>query len=248
MNDSNSPRRETPTSPPNPRANRNILIAAIALLVGVFVVFSLLRAPDSTPNPATPTPSQLVPAPAQTPGTAAPTATISEAQIKPVPLVIFTLNDQAQLERKTPTAMLPPASAKLASDASARASWLASGGATALSALMQATTQDWPKGTQLRSVKVEDNTFKVDFNKAFDDKNFWQGAALVNGVTQSMAWTLDGVRRGLSKAIATEIAPLNLQLSVDGKPLQLLGELEIESKITPDEELLTPEAKAKISS
>ena len=248
MNDSSPPRRETPTPSPNPRANRNILIAAIALLVGVFVVFSLLRAPDSTPNAAIPTPSQLVPAPAQTPGAATPAATIAEAQIKPVPLVIFTLNDDALLDRKTPTAMLPPASAQLKTDAPARASWLASSGATALSALMQDTPSDWPKGTLLRSVKVADNNFQVDFNSAFNQSGAWQGSALVTGVTQSIAWTLDGVRRGLAKAVSTEIAPMNVRLSVEGKPLQLLGELEIGSKLTPDEDALTPGAKAKLDS
>ena len=246
MNEPNSPRRETPA----PSANRNILIAAIALLVGVFVVFSLRRTPESTPNSAVPTPSQLVPAPAATTnsGTPAPTENVPDAEVKPVPLVIFTLNDDAMLERKTPTAMLPPAVSKLETDATARTQWLETGGATAVRALMQATPIDWPKGTLLRGVKVEDNTFSVNFNSAFDNASFWQGAALVTGVTQSIAWTLDGVRRGLNTAAKTDIAPMNVKLLVEGKPLQLLGELEIGSKITPDEDALAPSTKAKISS
>lgn len=248
MKDSHSPRREAPGSPPAPRPNRNILLAALALLVGVFVVFSLLRAPETAPNSAVPTPSQLVPAPAQTPGTPTATPTASDAQTKPVPLVIFALNDDALLDRKTPTAMLPPARTELKTDAPARASWLASSGATALSALLQDTPSDWPKGTLLRTVKVENNTFQVDFNGAFNQPGAWQGSALVTGVTQSIAWTLDGVRRGLSKAIATEIAPMNVQITVEGKPLELLGELEIGSKITPDEDALTAQAKAKLDS
>ncbi len=247
MNDSNSPRRETPN--PAPRPNRNLLIAALALLVGVFVIFSLRRAPEPAPNSAVPAPSQLVPAPDATQnGTPAPTPTVPDNETKPVPLVLFALNDDALLERKTPKAMLPPVVASLATDKTARRQWLETGGATAVRALMQDTPTDWPKATLLRGVKVEDNTFQVDFNAAFNQSGFWQGSALVTGVTQSIAWTLDGVRRGLARATATEIAPMNVQLTVEGKPLQLLGELEVGSKITPDEQALAPAAKAKLDS
>ncbi len=244
MNEPNSPRSETPAS----RPNRNVLIAAIALLVGIFVIFSLRQTPAPT-NSAVPAPAQLVPAPnANEAGMPASTASAPTTAVKQVPLVLFTLNDDALLERKMPTAMLPPASSQLATDEAARAKWLEVGGATALGALIKASPIDFPKGTQLRSVKVQDGSFMVDFNAAFNDTNFWQGSALVTGVTQSIAWTLDGVRRGLSQAITTDIAPMNVKLMADGKPLELLGELEVGSKLTPDEQALTPTAKAKLDS
>jgi hypothetical protein len=104
--------------------------------------------------------------------------------------------------------------------------------------LMQKSPRDFPKGAKTldvpRDFPDDKKTVAVNFNKAFADEKFWQGAtqtrvtiyAIVNTIAQ---YVIDN-----SGNSAGEIVPTKVRFLIEGKPIQTLGDFDVSDALAPD--------------
>jgi hypothetical protein len=94
-------------------------------------------------------------------------------------------------------------------------------------AVVEASPQSFPAGTQVRSVEIGENEARVDFNRNFAQPQFWQGETKTLLAVYSVVNTLASVN-------APEGRNLPIRLLVEGKPIQTLGEFDTSDPIEPD--------------
>lgn len=217
---------ENSNGPTRPRLNKWAAIIAVLAGAGAFTVqrslqFSQHPAPQLTPIVDERAVSNNANAMQMTPA----------VKSKPIALSIWLPNDEGEVVRKTLGATLPPAPQNASKSEVARAQWMETATSIALRTLMKEAPQTFPSGTQLKSVTWNHGVIETDFNAKFADADFWQGSARTLAGTQSIVNTVDGVRRALGTELSQDLPPVGVQLLVDGKPLQTLGELEVDEPL-----------------
>ena len=150
------------------------------------------------------------------------TTTVQPVQpVKPpkkqsVSLTLFIPNENAMLEKHTLT---------LNDATSTDFSNLAK---IAFAALQQKAPYNFPKGTELLDVKTKDNgTAILDFNSKFADTGFWQGSATTMMGTYSIVNTITALP-------ADDFKAQQVQFFIEGKPIAVLGELDVQDPLKPD--------------
>lgn len=217
MNDKTPNETPAPEPPANPKPPWLMLFGV--LLGAIFMALALYFTSQQTRQAAvenTPTPLPLI---AETPlPTEAPKpATGGKTEYS---YTLFVPDDNGDLvKREAKDEVVLPADPQQARAAQAQ---------HVVTALMKAAPDDFPKGAQLLKTHVSGATVQLDFNEAFTQSDFWQGSArtmatiyaLVNTVAASTPDTKD------------------VQFLVNGKPVELLGEMEAATPFEPKKELV----------
>lgn len=135
---------------------------------------------------------------------------------KQVSITLYVPNENAMLERR-------PFELELTN--SSHFSDLAK---IAFATLMKKAPYNFPKGTKLLNVTTKDDgTALLDFNSNFTDPSFWQGSATTMMGTYSIVNTIT--------ALPTEdFKAQQVQFLVEGKPIAVLGELDVQDPLKPD--------------
>jgi hypothetical protein len=228
MNNDINGRTETPDrTPPPPRSSILwILLLPLILLVGA--MWQDWRTPDrpSTPpqvdnggDTIVPTPPPVAtPRPKPTPR---PTPSTNGT---PVKLTLFVPNENGELQQSVVTdpALL---NTELPTAPSTHFSVVA---ATALRLLLKKAPENFPTGTKLLAApKLEDDVVRLNLSKEFQQPEFWQGSAQTQMTVYSIVNTVAAVESGDTK-------PVKVQLLVEGKPLDVLGEFDVSEPMEPD--------------
>lgn len=131
-------------------------------------------------------------------------------------LTLFVPNDNAMLEKQT-----VPATESTSASFTDLAKY-------AISLLLKKAPDVFPAGTQLLDVKTGDNgTAILNFNSKFNDSSFWHGSALTLMGTYSVVNTITAIS-------ADDFKAQQVQFQVEGKPLAVLGELDVQDPLKPD--------------
>lgn len=221
---------ETPQSTLPPRRPR-LWLLAIPLALALFFVLRRPPAPIETQPATEPTPQT---SPTARSAVTKPTAPSSTTKPKPIQLILFVPDDNGRLQRKMAASNLPPLQPdKL--DAKMRDVVQAKVATLALERMMQQAPTDFPSGAKMRApIVLKDGVARIDFNANFADPNFWQGETRVLASTQAIAHTVSGTLKAVG---ATQNN--GVQLLVEGKPLEVLGELEVSEPIVPDAKMVS---------
>ena len=132
-----------------------------------------------------------------------------------VALTLFIPNDNAMLERHTVTGASP----------STHFTDLAK---SAFSLLLQKAPESFPAGTQLLNVTTNpDRTAILNFNSQFTEPSFWQGSARTMMTTYSIVNTITALP-------ADDFSAQQVQFQVEGEPLVVLGELDVQDPLKPE--------------
>jgi hypothetical protein len=135
---------------------------------------------------------------------------------KSISLTLFVPNENAMLEKH---------SFNLEDSTSAHFTDLAK---VAFAALMKKAPYNFPKGTELLDVKTKENgTAILDFNSKFADASFWQGSATTMMGTYSIVNTITALP-------ADDFKAQQVQFLIEGKPIAVLGELDVQDPLKPD--------------
>jgi hypothetical protein len=153
---------------------------------------------------------------ASTATTVQPVQPVTPPEKKPVSLTLFIPNENAMLEKHTLT--LNDATSTHFSDLAK----------IAFAALKQKAPYNFPKGTELLDVKTKDDgTAILDFNSKFADTGFWQGSATTTMGTYSIVNTITALP-------ADDFKAQQVQFYIEGKPIAVLGELDVQDPLKPD--------------
>jgi hypothetical protein len=156
------------------------------------------------------------------------------ATAKPIQLVLFVPDDNGRLQRKSVPSNLPPFNAGELTDAGQLEKVQAKAATLALERLMQQSPADFPNGAKMRApIVLKNGVAHVDFNSNFADPDFWQGSARILASTQAIAQTVSGTMKPLGEAPKGGV-----QLMIDGKPLDVLGDLDVSEPIQPDNKMV----------
>ena len=216
---SNSPVEHRTPITPKPRAPWILLLP---LLLGAGIVWQQTR---DTPQPQDTTTARVRQRPIRKP---APQATPKSAEApKPaiqysIPTTILVPEDDEKLHAK-PWKALPsgaPAGQNIdLKDLHTR--WM--------NAVVQATPELFPPGTRVKSVEVGSvrEPAQVDFNAAFAKPDFWNGELKTQMAVYSIVNTLSPVMSGKGRNVP-------VQILVEGKRIETLGEFDASDAIEPD--------------
>lgn len=135
---------------------------------------------------------------------------------KPTSLTLFIPNENAMLEKHT---------LQIEGNTSTHFADLSK---FAFSTLMKKAPYNFPKGTELLDVKTKDDgTAILDFNSKFADAKFWQGSATTMMGTYSIVNTITALP-------ADDFKAQQVQFLIEGKPIAVLGELDVQDPLKPD--------------
>jgi germination protein M len=151
----------------------------------------------------------------QTPTDSAP-AIATPAPVRPTQVTIFVPDDNGDLRRQ---------SATLSEGLQGREAAIA-----AVEQAMQNAPDAFPPGAKLLGIVTQGDVAQANFNRAFDNSSFWQGSTRTTIGTYSIVNTLTQNNFGWKR----------VQFLVEGKPLELLGELDVSDPLTPDTKLVKP--------
>ncbi|MDQ3815434.1 MAG: GerMN domain-containing protein [Armatimonadota bacterium] len=130
-------------------------------------------------------------------------------------VIIFVPGDDALLHQKTIAQESPAANAD--------------GQTTrALHQLLKASPRDFPAGTRITALETDGNVVRVSLNRAFEKPDFWQGSTQTQMTIYSIVNTVAAQRGGKVK----------VQLLIEGKPLETLGEFDVAEPLEPKKELV----------
>lgn len=214
LTDSDSPVEVQTPVQPKPRAPWILLLP---LLLGAGIVWQQTR---DTPQPEDTTPERIHRKPISTPTPqATPAITPKPAIEYSIPDTILVPGDDEKLHEKP-----------FKNDISAK------GGANLpsvytrwINAVVQATPELFPPGTRVQSVKVGSDAepAQVSFNQAFSKPEFWNGETKTKMAVYSIVNTLSPVMAGKGRNVP-------VQILVDGKRIETLGEFDTSDAIEPD--------------
>jgi hypothetical protein len=135
---------------------------------------------------------------------------------EPVELTLFVPNDNAMLEKH---------SVKDSIGSSAHFADLAK---DAFTLLQEKAPDNFPAGTKLLDVKTnDDGTAVLNFNSKFNDSSFWHGSARTLMGTYSIVNTITAIP-------ADDFRAQQVQFQVEGKPIAVLGELDVNDPLKPE--------------
>jgi hypothetical protein len=228
MNNDINERTETPKRIPPPQKSSilGVLLLPLILLIGaVWQSWRKSEPPSSQPPKVNrgprrqPTPRpQPKPTPQSTP-TAEGTA---------VKLTLFVPNENGELQRSVVT------DPKLSSNnlPTAPDSAFSVLAADSLKWLFKKAPENFPTGTKLLTPpKLEDNVVRLNLSKEFQQPDFWQGSTQTLMTVYSIVNTVAAVEAGDTK-------PIKVQLLVEGKPIDVLGELDVSEPLEADTTLV----------
>lgn len=110
----------------------------------------------------------------------------------------------------------------------------------AIQMLMKRHPDDFPKDAQLNNATINGNDVTIlDFNKSFSDSTFWQGSTRVLASVYALVNTAIESQRSATG----EKGKGEVQLLVEGKPFQTLGELDTQSPLKTDLTMVTSTPK-----
>lgn len=147
--------------------------------------------------------------------TTPPSSAITPDQ-KQIELTLFIPNDNAMLEKHSVEDSIGTSMhfADLAKDA--------------FTLLMKKAPDNFPKGTRLLDVKTGNSgTASLNFNAKFNSPNFWHGSALTLMATYSIVNTITALP-------ADDFLAQRVQFLVEGKPITVLGGLDVHDPLEPD--------------
>lgn len=149
-------------------------------------------------------------------GMIAPSEPGTPTNTEEVSLTLFVPNDDAMLEKQTQN------------DVKSTSTHFADLAKSAFSLLLQKAPDNFPQGTQLLDVKTgEDGTAILNFNSRFNDPSFWHGSALTLMATYSIVNTITAIP-------ADDFKAQQVQFQVEGKPLAVLGQLDVLDPLKPE--------------
>jgi spore germination protein GerM len=135
---------------------------------------------------------------------------------KQIELTLFIPNDNAMLEKHS------------VEDSHGTSAHFADLARNAFSLLLEKAPANFPAGTKLLDVKTNNNgTDVLNFNSKFSDSNFWHGSALSLMGTYSIVNTITALP-------ADDFKAQRVQFLVEGKPITVLGELDVHDPLEPD--------------
>jgi len=145
-----------------------------------------------------------------------PTTPVETSDKKSISLTLYIPNDNAMLEKH---------SVKDSIGSSAHFADLAK---NACSLLQEKAPDNFPKGTKLIDVKTKpDGTAILNFNSKFNDSSFWNSSALALMGTYSIVNTITAIP-------ADDFKAQQVQFQVEGKPIVVLGELDVSDPLKPE--------------
>ncbi len=182
-------------------------------------------------QPSLPESDPLTTVPTETPTalsdqTAAPNA----SELK---LILFVPNEDARLDRKIlPSDIKLEASAESATNRTQQKAKIAT---AAVQKLLQTAPEDFPAGTQLVApAQIKGGVLELNFNEKFTDPSFWQGSARVLSSLQAITHTAVESKNQISGSEADGVRFL-----VDGKRIEILGELDMSDPVQIDETMVS---------
>jgi len=219
MNDETSAQNPTPETPTPQNPKPPWLMLGGVLLGAIFMALALYFTSQQTRQTAIetlPTPLPLV---AATP--------LAEETPKPPPsgkqeysFTLFVPNDAGDLvKRQSKDEIVLPADPQQARAAQAK---------HVVAELMKAAPDDFPKGARLLKTSAEGPTVKLDFNDAFTAQSFWQGATRTTVTIYALVNTV----------VASTPETKNVQFLVNGKPVEVLGEMDAAEPFQRKDELV----------
>ena len=221
MNSDHAP--QPPAAPEPPRQNSRTLLLALAAGLGALGILALLRS-QPAPDPTTSgTPSGIA--------SASPSAQATEGAVgssgnsflnsfSEPQLIVFVPDDNGEMKKRT----LAPKGDTPSEPRAAREKL----SAQAVGALMQAAPDIFPPGTELKSVSMDGKVATLDFNVALSKPDFWQGSALTRSALDSLAMTVAATKNQIPGDSSEGV-----RLTVEGKPLPALGEMDLSQPYTP---------------
>jgi spore germination protein GerM len=101
--------------------------------------------------------------------------------------------------------------------------------ADSLRLLFKKAPENFPPGTKLiDSPKLDGDAVRVNLSKEFQTPEFWQGSTQTQMTVYSIVNTVAAVESG------DDTKPLKVLFLVDGKPVDVLGELDVSEPLEPD--------------
>lgn len=149
-----------------------------------------------------------------------------------IPSTILVVGDDAKLHQKPFKNVLPANNG--ANLSAIHTAWI--------NAVIAAEPTMFPAGTRVKSVKVGSDAEPaiVDFNAAFNAPDFWQGETKTKLAIYSIVNTLAPVMSPKGRDVA-------VQITVEGKRLQTLGEFDISDAIPADYSLNSSSSQMQTS-
>lgn len=224
---SEHPAPQPPAAPEPPGKNSRPLVWALAAGLGALGILGLLRSQPTPDATLSGTPSSIASTPqpsAEAAGNAAGSSSNSFSDSFSEPqLIIFVPDDQGEMKKRTlaPRGDIPSEPRAARENLSVQA----------IRSLMQAAPDIFPPDTKLKSVSMDDAAATLDFNAAMSKPDFWQGSALTRATLDSLAMTV-----AATKAQIPGDKGEGVRLSVEGKPLPALGEMDLSQPYTPSAE------------
>jgi len=221
--DSDSPVEVQTPVQPKPRTPWILLLP---LLLGAGIVWQQTR---DTPQPEDTTRERIHRKPISTPTPqATPAITPKPAIEYSIPDTILVPGDDEKLHEKP-----------FKNDVSAK------GGANLpsvytrwINAVVQATPELFPPGTRVQSVKLgnESEPAQVDFNAAFAKSDFWHGETQTKMAIYAIVNTLsiESIVHALPPMQSSRGRDVPVQILVEGKRIETLGEFDASDPIKPD--------------
>jgi hypothetical protein len=100
----------------------------------------------------------------------------------------------------------------------------------ALDEIIQGAPQYFPKGTRILSMKSDGKVFTLDMNAAFGNTKEWNKG---EATTEAAIYALVNSTAQVDKSLKTKV-----QLTVEGKPVTALGEMDTEEPFEFDKTLV----------
>lgn len=151
-----------------------------------------------------------------TAGMTTPSPEVKAPNNKNITLTLFIPNDNAMLEKHAVT------------DTNRTSAHFADLAQNAFALLLQKAPANFPKETKLINVKTNpDGTAILNFNSKFNDSSFWHGSALTLMGTYSIVNTMTALP-------ADDFKAQQVQFQVEGKPIAVLGGLDVHDPLKPD--------------
>lgn len=214
-------------------------LALLCGLLGQELRTTMLPGPAT--NVVTPTPVPPVAEPTATPQHhPAPKATAQATGEQLESYTIYAPGEDAKLHRqvvkKPPSAAettlpdVPAHSANL--DRQQYETWYKARANHTLTILLKEARSIFPPATPVPAVDIKDDLVSVNFKNGFQDANMWHSETIARLAVYSVVNTLnsdDLKRDGKTKKV---------QLMVDGKPLDVLGELATDEPFEPNMQLV----------
>jgi hypothetical protein len=214
------PEKNSYERPPQKSLTLWVLLLPLALLIGT--VWRMWRVPNEftlPPTDDTSRPSKPKPKPHHTPGTVAKAPTA--APKLPAKVTVFVPDDDARLQPQT---IVNPVS-KSSGDSGKDYLKVAD---AALKALAKKSPDLFPPGSFIGPVQREGDLVKVNLSRKWYEMPQWnQGASFATLAQDSIVDTL-------AAADGKSPSPIKVQFLQEGKPAELLGELDLSEPISPN--------------